>query len=127
MARGRFVRHGRNMMVTVNMEEMAYSFQEIRDRTLQILAKALAIAAVRKPEIATAKLELSIEPVQPGGAVIGLVFRAADGNPLIIAGHARSDGVFLSQHPELVGGFGNLFDEGSERTLAALMVRVLSP
>jgi hypothetical protein len=98
---------------------------EIRDRALHVVPKALEIAKSREPRLAAATLGYAaVSDLQPD-AMIEIVIKIDNEADLKIRLSADRNGNCVPVFPEFIGSFRSIFDDGIDHALAAVIVRAL--
>jgi hypothetical protein len=99
---------------------------EIRDRALHVVPKALEIAKSHEPRLATATLGyVEVSSLQPD-AMIEIVIKIDNEADLKIRLSADRNGNCVPVFPEFIGSFDEIFDEAIEQSLAVVTERALN-
>jgi hypothetical protein len=99
---------------------------EIRDRALHIVPKALEIARSHEPRLAAATLQYAeVSSLQPD-AMIGIVIKIDNEADLKIRISADRNGNCVVVFPEFIGSFRNISDDGIDHALASVIERTLN-
>jgi hypothetical protein len=99
---------------------------EIRDRALLVLPKALEVANLHEPRLASATLRyVEVATLQPD-AMIEVVINIDNEADLKIRMNAERSGSCLPVFPGFIGSFRNIFDDRIDHALASVIERALN-
>jgi hypothetical protein len=98
----------------VDGEDKSYSFGEIQERILQITPSAWSLAQLRP-----ASIEVQMLPTESGGAMVAMKIKTAD-REVMLGWAVFANGGFVPLQPEIMGGFGSIFDDQADERLASV-------
>ena len=106
--------------MTKSQNTATYTLDEIKDRLWAVLTEALVLASPDGHNLSDALR--GVQFLSPGttGTLIKFVIAPPNKTACSVFVKVRPDGVVLPCDPELLAGFGNLFDKSGPRALAGV-------